>query len=196
MGKIWTGRWWFKNIYSWFSPTDSYGGCSTEISQGVGQSKNSHWGSDVDHSKHLRQHPDHCDLYDELIESVLGPHQTNSSHSSSTSQSRVSIDDIDEACAKIQLELTCTKDDCQTSPAISSKDRSRLFMVDRIMLSMMTTIWLQISFGQFIHPKLCSILPKSFYFPTFCIYIAEYDKKTIHLDDQDSCRHHEHSLQM
>ncbi len=43
-----------------------------------------------------------CDLYDELIESVVGPpHQTNSSRSSSTSQSRVSIDDIDEACAKL-----------------------------------------------------------------------------------------------
>ncbi len=59
-------------------------------------------------------------------------------------------------------------------------DPGDLWLVNyhRIMLSMMTTIWLQISFGQFIHPILCSILPKSFYFPTFCIYIAEYGKKT------------------
>ncbi len=91
-----------------------------------------------------------CDLYDELIESVLGPHQANSSHSSSTSQSRVSIDDIDEACANLVLDMELFPDSehSQNLPAPKmiakalkqaqpycgrpSKDRSRRFMVGEL----------------------------------------------------------------
>ncbi len=109
-----------------------------------------------------------CDLYDEWLRvHVLGPHQTNSSHSSSTSQSRVSIDDIDKACANLvmNIELFPDSEHSQNLPAPKmsakalkpaqpycerpSKDRSQRFMVSELPLSMMTTTWLQISFGQF-----------------------------------------------